>query len=71
VTLSGYQGVSMTVEDSRKKVRLAEVLTGYGIINQLNSLQLDKSRLRDIIKLRLCKEGGDAGGSDPQGRVSV
>jgi hypothetical protein len=44
----------MTVEDSREKVRLAGVLTGCGIINQLNSLQLDKSRLRDIIKLRLC-----------------
>jgi hypothetical protein len=61
----------MIVEDSSKKVIVAKGLTGYGIINQLNSLQLDKSRLRDIIKLRLCKEGGDAGGSDLEGRVSV
>ena len=37
------------------RLPLAWVLTGCGIINYLNSYQLDKSRLRDIIKVRLCE----------------
>jgi hypothetical protein len=50
-------------------------LTGYGIMSQLNSVQpcfvLDKSRSRGIIKIDYVNEGGDVGGSYPQGIYSV
>ena len=56
-------------------IALAEVLTGYGIMYQLNSFQpfvvLDKACFRAIMKMRLCNEGGDVGGNDPPGRDSV
>jgi hypothetical protein len=56
-------------------IALAEVLTGYGIMYQLNSIQpfvvLDKARFRAIMKMRLCNEGGDVGGNDPLGRYGA
>jgi hypothetical protein len=51
------------------------VLTGYGIMSELNSFQpfavLDKSRSCGIIKIDYVNEGGDVGGNDPQGIYSV
>jgi hypothetical protein len=40
-------------------------------MSRLNSFQLDKSRLGDIIKVDYVNEGGDVGGNDPPGRDSV
>jgi hypothetical protein len=58
-----------------KTAGLAKVLTGYGIMGQLNSVQpcfvLDKSRSCGIITIDYVNEGGDVGGNDPQGIDSV
>ena len=66
-----YYALSITTQ----KVKFSANLLSYIFFSESTDygqpVVLDKSPLRVIIKVRLCKEGGDVGGNDPLGRDSV